>query len=349
MSTTSFLDMSASYSKNISLPYKCGNSSKPNRGRLNSWFYCHRAFRSEPDGHSKDELALNLAFFLASWGMYRGSSFLLQTDYSVHMKAVEELQESRDLANITAEELLTTNSLQRISALVEELRTMYSEIGAEAAFYSDDIESKDPAATDALVTKVLLGTLACMPAYDRYFVDGIKLLNKANQHKHNLSNSSHGQTNSSKLLKLQRSPGNVEGGINTKAFKKLVSWAADVGVFDSYKTKLNSTRPDQFMHDDYEYPDMKIVDFLIWDLGFINSIFLGYFEGGLFPSQDSSNDEKPLKESSKHPMKDLRLLISHESEKVDHTAEGVANHKSPEVEIRSRRERYQEAVLEMLP
>jgi hypothetical protein len=38
-----------------------------------------------------DYLSLQLSFYLASWGMYRGSSFLLQKDYKVHIPAVKEL------------------------------------------------------------------------------------------------------------------------------------------------------------------------------------------------------------------------------------------------------------------
>lgn len=34
---------------------------------------------------------MQLTFYLASWGMYRGSSFLLQKDYKVHVPVVEEL------------------------------------------------------------------------------------------------------------------------------------------------------------------------------------------------------------------------------------------------------------------
>ena len=40
-------------------------------------------------GH--DYLSLHLAFYLASWGMYRGSSFLLQKDYKVLVPIVEEV------------------------------------------------------------------------------------------------------------------------------------------------------------------------------------------------------------------------------------------------------------------
>jgi len=38
-----------------------------------------------------DYLSLHHAFYLASWGMYRGSSFLLQKDYKVLTPIVEEI------------------------------------------------------------------------------------------------------------------------------------------------------------------------------------------------------------------------------------------------------------------
>lgn len=36
-------------------------------------------------------LALQLAFYLTSWGMYRGSSLLLQKDFTVHLPVVKAL------------------------------------------------------------------------------------------------------------------------------------------------------------------------------------------------------------------------------------------------------------------
>ena len=54
--------------------------------RYNSWNHCYEAFVT-----LKDEklLSLHLGFYLASWGMYRGSSKLLNRDYLVHVEAVK--------------------------------------------------------------------------------------------------------------------------------------------------------------------------------------------------------------------------------------------------------------------
>lgn len=70
-----------------------------NNGRYLSWEYCYRNFHDAREKCKKekspsddiDYLCLQLAFYLASFGMYRGSSFLLQKDYKIHKDAVEEI------------------------------------------------------------------------------------------------------------------------------------------------------------------------------------------------------------------------------------------------------------------
>lgn len=62
-------------------------------GRYRSWEHCYSHFikarRSQEIDY--DYLSLQLAFYLASWGMYRGSSFLLRKDYKVHIPVEKEL------------------------------------------------------------------------------------------------------------------------------------------------------------------------------------------------------------------------------------------------------------------
>ena len=62
-------------------------------GRYRSWEHCYSHFIKERGNQDidYDYLSLQLAFYLASWGMYRGSSFLLQKDYKVHIPVVKEL------------------------------------------------------------------------------------------------------------------------------------------------------------------------------------------------------------------------------------------------------------------
>jgi hypothetical protein len=42
--------------------------------RYNSWKYCYEVFGDKTKHRDIDYLALHLGFYLASWGMYRGSA-----------------------------------------------------------------------------------------------------------------------------------------------------------------------------------------------------------------------------------------------------------------------------------
>ena len=133
--------------------------------RYRSWEHCHRFFRARPRETllaDKDTAALHLAFYLASWGMLRGSTFLLQKAYTAHTGVVERLL-SPEFAGLWQQEvgsgrpdeaLLTT-----IVGLVDAVEAAYAPFGP---------------ATDTLITKVILGTIGCLPAVDRFFVDGFR-------------------------------------------------------------------------------------------------------------------------------------------------------------------------------
>ncbi|MFC1451928.1 hypothetical protein ACFLSJ_01125 [Verrucomicrobiota bacterium] len=144
--------------------------------RYRSWAHCYTHFqrhvraKARPD---RPEAALQLAFYLASWGMYRGSSFLLQKDYTVHRKAVDALR-SRRWAALWATD---KHVLERDASLPGEVDRLVQQVRAsyEMAYFDS---SGDPAtvsengATDTLVTKILLGTAGCCPAYDALFKEG---------------------------------------------------------------------------------------------------------------------------------------------------------------------------------
>lgn len=133
--------------------------------RYRSWEHCYRFFRSrtrEAIVAEKDAAALQLGFYLASWGMYRGSSFLLQRAYTAHEGVVERLaspQFSELWEKEVGSEVPDERLVQTILAAVAAVKEAYAPFGA---------------ATDTLATKVLLGTLACLPACDRFFIDGFK-------------------------------------------------------------------------------------------------------------------------------------------------------------------------------
>lgn len=64
--------------------------------RFRSWEHCYKSFYDARKNNNQDYdyLSLQLAFYLASWGMYRGSSFLLQKDYKVHIPVVKKIMKN---------------------------------------------------------------------------------------------------------------------------------------------------------------------------------------------------------------------------------------------------------------
>ena len=132
--------------------------------RYRSWEHCYGFFRDHRQDLRavEDTAALQLGFYLASWGMYRGSSFLLQHVYTAHVPVVRAVAASqfsalwqRDVgANDGDTDLAPT-----ILALARSVTAAYEPFGT---------------ATDTLATKVILGTIGCLPACDRFFIKGFR-------------------------------------------------------------------------------------------------------------------------------------------------------------------------------
>lgn len=142
-----------------------GKLEREEHHRYRSWEHCYRFFQRTTPARlvaCRDEAALHLGFFLASWGMYRGGSFLLQRDYTAHLPAVECLAERRWLPLWNYEFGAHEDDIGNVDDLLELRRclgTAYAQFGTP---------------TDTLVTKIMLGTLGCFPACDRYFIAGFK-------------------------------------------------------------------------------------------------------------------------------------------------------------------------------
>lgn len=133
--------------------------------RYRSWEHCYGFFRRiGPTGivANRNEAAVQLGFYLASWGMYRGSGFLLQHDYTVHLEVVDSLA-SPTFAPLWNPEFGSrpehSKLVPTVFAAIEAIKAAYNQIGHP---------------TDTLVTKIILGTFGCLPACDRFFIDGFK-------------------------------------------------------------------------------------------------------------------------------------------------------------------------------
>lgn len=199
-------------------------------GRYRSWEHCYSHFikARESKEVDYDYLSLQLAFYLASWGMYRGSSFLLQKDYKVHIPVVKELlgEKYDALAGIECIGFKEESNQQLLLEINSFLGQYYDKIRREVK----EQELKNQLSF-TLITKILMGTLGCVPAYDRYFIAGIK-----NQ-------------------KI------ATGNYNLKSIMQLV---------DFYKKNSARLEParEKMEFEGMTYPQMKMLDMGFWQIGF---------------------------------------------------------------------------------
>ncbi len=198
--------------------------------RYKSWEHCYLFFRNHENINSeknKDLACLNLAFYLASWGMYRGSSFLLQKDYKVHIYTINTILNSK------------YNSLWNYNTDIE-FDDDYVDLVMEAKkdiskSYIDNImlvnnRKANINVTDTLVTKIMLGTFGCVPAYDEYFRKGLKF--------HDFNSCRFGKKSLSEIIDF----------------------------YKYYKNKFEKIKRIT-ERDGLIYPPMKLVDMYFWEVG----------------------------------------------------------------------------------
>lgn len=200
--------------------------------RYLSWEHCYKHFikaHNNQDLYDEnlDYLSLHLAFYLASWGMLRGSSFLLQKDYRVHIDIIKEILKPcyNNLWSINYIELQKQGNLDALSDLIDNIRTIYRIKRKNIKEVGTDI-------SDILVTKVLLGTMGCVPAYDEYFKKGVSKYNIATQQ------------------------------LGKSSIKGLAEY------YKENETELEEVRLKISKARQLEYPQMKILDMAFWQLGF---------------------------------------------------------------------------------
>lgn len=144
---------------------------KYHRGK--SWEHCYVFFRNHEKFHGDEKLldfaALNLGFFLASWGMLRGSSFLLQKDYKFYVPVVKTLTNSKydKLWNIN---FLNKPKEQDIDLLFQLRDDLEKKINENNTADGDNKRHE----LNLIITKIIMATMGCIPAYDRYFKNGLK-------------------------------------------------------------------------------------------------------------------------------------------------------------------------------
>lgn len=155
--------------------------------RFKSWEYCFEKFGvykkikngedySTNDRKEEEELALHLSFYLASWGMYRGSTFLINKSYKININVVNEIKEFINKNKKMLKEYYEINSKESLNNFIENGDDFFQRIedlGNEICDIYGDVYN----VTDTLKTKIIMGTLGITPAYDNYFIEGLKELN----------------------------------------------------------------------------------------------------------------------------------------------------------------------------
>ena len=137
------------------------SKSKPD-SRFTSFDYCYNYFRTTTDlNQDVEKSCLVLGFYLASWGMFRGSSFLLQHSAKHFQRTIEYINTldksvwAIDVDNYTEENM-------------ETIINIYNEVRARLILKGN---------TDlTLITKVLLGVFGFIPAFDSYFCDTFRVI-----------------------------------------------------------------------------------------------------------------------------------------------------------------------------
>ena len=199
-------------------------------GRSRSWEHCYRVFRDARTDPSPDcdYLSLHLAFYLASWGMYRGSCFILQKDYKVHTPIVEKVlkPEYDCLFGLACTDLRDSEVQERLKKLCDDIAKHFRPIRNEVA--GREVASS---VSPVLITKILMGTLGCVPAYDRFFQDGVATYKVTTQE------------------------------YSLESVRKLAKF------YEAHNDRLEEARRGMRVGD-LIYPQMKVLDMGFWQVGF---------------------------------------------------------------------------------
>ncbi len=136
--------------------------------RYASFDFCYTYFYTFYKENRLHELAneqniemscLQLGFYLASWGMLRGSSFLLEKSVRSYANLIRTISSiNPELWRIDVDGYTEEN----ISRLLDCKQQITTALGRTQA-------------TDTLTTKIMLGVFANVPAFDQYFRKSMKV------------------------------------------------------------------------------------------------------------------------------------------------------------------------------
>lgn len=125
----------------------------------------------------KDYLALQLFMYLASWGMLR-NSFLLNKDYTYLIGLVDILLDVKEKKPIDNTATFNGYTIDEILKIKQKIIAFFKGSNNNPTTYYDPKKGlqkvKNRKCWETLTSKIMLGTLGCVPAYDTYFKDKAK-------------------------------------------------------------------------------------------------------------------------------------------------------------------------------
>lgn len=148
--------------------------SNPEHKRSLSWDICFSHFQGSPLNKSSAELdRLHLGYYLASWGMLRGSAFLLKSTNALYYDGAINVirQYSADLSDggLRGFDIDHYGGKDDDRVMVERFSTAWRELHEALS-----TTSNSPSLT--LMTKILAGVWGCIPALDKRARRSLKLL-----------------------------------------------------------------------------------------------------------------------------------------------------------------------------
>lgn len=141
--------------------------------------YCRGFFIKNQDKSQEKEIkelmSLHLFAYLAGFGMFR-NQLLLNKSFLFHEEVIEMLWSDNyyDLSYFNPFKDDHTDKINKILSLSEKLSSYYTQKGYFADY--KETETKIERVTDTLITKVMMGTLGCVPAYDGFVKRGLRSL-----------------------------------------------------------------------------------------------------------------------------------------------------------------------------
>lgn len=211
--------------------------------RMHSWDDCYLFFQAHlpgyiasPSGNKGflDEATLHLAFYLASFGMFRGTLPYLQYSKDIFR---QPLLETFDL--MRSEKWVLPSVLSNPKALFR-LQTRFKESLTASLHTAGYTETSQP--SSLLLQKVFLGIFAASPALDRFCAKGLKNLKEIE--------------NAPKEIKELSNPFASE-----ESLRNWYLFAENLAANELFKALKPSSISDQ------AYPIMRKIDLILWSIG----------------------------------------------------------------------------------